>query len=194
MSENINLIPAEVIQERNLHNTFNRFLYFSILVLVISFVALGVAAFLSTNSQSKLTKITNEVSTKQDELKSLQDVERQGSELVARLGFVDTLLNNKVYNSLVMQEMNKRNIAGIVINSISLTDSFDLTINGVATSTTILQRYVSNLVAEPDNLFSNALIKQVSIKEDSGAATFGITVTADSTKLIGEPTDGNTVE
>jgi len=185
MPENINLIPSEVIKERSMHATYNRFLFVSILVLVLT--GLGIAGLLYINytKQQELNSVTKQVSQKKEELKSLEDVQKNGSILTAKLAHIDSLLTNKIYYSRLLDEIKNRQTEGIVLNSVNINSSFEVSFSGSAANTVALQRYVTHLIEEPDNLFSDAKILAVSIKEDTGLTTFGITVVANKEMLTG---------
>jgi len=147
-------------------------------------LVLGVVVFLQSKSQSDLNLTKSRISSKQDEIESLKDVERKASSLTAKLNYIDQLLKNKIYFSKIMNELDLKSKPGITITQANVTDAYTVEITGLSTSTTTLQTYINDLVKEPDNLFSDARILEVSIKEGSGLASFKVSVKVSKEDLI----------
>jgi len=185
MPQNINLVPSEVVKERALHQAYNKFVIFSLVILVAAFSVLGVFAYLVSSTQKQISTLNNEIAAKERELEKLKNVEKSGAILTSRLEFIQNLMNNKVYYSKVMEEIKSRTIPGIVVSSISVSDIFEISVSGTAASTTALQNYVTGLVAGPDNLFFDAKIFEVSVKEGGGTASFRVTVQTKAEEIVG---------
>lgn len=83
-----------------------------------------------------------------------------------------------------MNELDLKSKPGITITQANVTDAYTVEITGLSTSTTTLQTYINDLVKEPDNLFSDARILEVSIKEGSGLASFKVSVKVSKEDLI----------
>jgi len=163
-------------------------LYGSLVLLAIVLILAGIAIFLQSKSQSDLNATKSRISTKQDEIESLKDVERKASALTAKLSYVDQLLKNKIYYSKVMNELDLKSKSGITVTQVDVDEMYNVEIGGVSTSTTVLQTYINDLVKEPDNLFFDAKILEVSIKEGSGLASFKVSVKALKENLIKDNT------
>ena len=187
-STKINLIPTEVLKERSLKNQYRRFLYFSFGVLIFSFLAFAVVSYFLSSSNKELTSLKRSVASKQDEIKQLEDIAKKGAILTARLSFIDTVLKNRVYYSRIMEEIKLRSKAGVVVTGVSVKefdDTYETSISGVASSTTVLQDYMLGLVAKPDNLFSRPKILEVSVREGESTATFKISLDTDRDIILG---------
>lgn len=184
--KSINLIPSEIIQERSRKSSQKKVLNFGLGLLFISLLLVGVAFYLRMSSASKIKGIEGQITSKKAELASFEDVERLGTDLTARLGFADTIFNNNPYYSRVLDEIDSKNTAGVVVTNVEVVDDlYEITISGEASNTNALQNYVTNLVQGPDNLFSDAKVLEVNIKEGTGTANFKVSVVGDSQKIVG---------
>lgn len=183
--QDINLIPSSVVKERNIETNQQRFLVFSVIVLIVSAVLTAVIGTVAATSSTNLSKLQNEVATKQNTVKSLEDAELKGLQLQARLGFIDSLLNRKVVYSKVLDEIELRIKEGIVVTNVQIGENLVLTISGNASSTTALQNYINGLVLPPDNLFSEAKVMEVSIGESSAGVRFKVSVEVDEALVTG---------
>lgn len=189
MPSDINLIPSEVVKERSLKKTHSRLLIGSIVFIGLIVIVAAVVIFLQTRSVSKLNATKSRIQTKRDEIESLKEVERKASALTAKLDYVDHLLSSKIYYSRVMNELDLRSKTGITLTQVDVDATYEVIISGLSTSTTNLQTYIDGLVKGPDNLFTNAKVLEVNIKEGSGLAVFKVSVEVDRADLTTSSTE-----
>lgn len=184
MPQEINLIPQEVVKERSRQSSQTKFVLFSLVFLFIAGILTVVSGLLATTSSASLSSIKDEVNQKEQKIKSLEEVEKSASVLQQRLGFIKGLFDNKIVYSKILNELEVRLINGIALTDVEVTPDYAITISGVASSTTILQNYVKNLVSE-GSLFSDLKIIEVNIKEGKGTVDFKVQATVDKTKVVG---------
>ena len=182
-AKDINLIPNEVVRERNRNQAFRGLLVFGLVVFAIAIGGLFVSSFLSATANRTLSGVQNQVSAAEGELAKLQDVQKEGSMLTARLKYIKGLLDNKTYYSILMDKLNQKSKTGITINSVQISKDFTLTLTGTSANTTLLQVYVLGLIADNETFFIDPRITQVSIKEDDGSSTFTILVDVNKDEL-----------
>lgn len=184
MPDNINLIPSEVVKERSLKKTHSRLLLVSIFFLVLVVLSAIGVIFLQSKAQGELNAAKGRINSKQDEIESLKEVERKASSLTAKLSYIEGLLSNKIFYSRIMNELDLKSKTGITLTQATVSESYAVEITGLSTSTTTLQSYINNLVQGPDNLFSDARILEVNIKEGSGLASFKVSVKVSKDSLV----------
>lgn len=181
--KDINLIPNEIIEEQSSARQQRGVIFFAAIVFLIGVVLSGVAWFLALSQNVKITNTDNQIAERKEQLKALEDVEKQGSKLQLRLDYVQSILSKSVLYSKVMQELADRDQDSIEITQVNLDDNGLLKIVGIASSTPSLQNYVINLVKEPNNLFSDARILEVSVG-DGGRVNFSVSVSTDMESIL----------
>ncbi len=184
MPQEINLIPQEVVKERTRQSSQTKFVIFSLIVIFVAGLSTVISGVLATSSSATLSGLKDDVSQKEQRIKSLEEVEKSASVLQQRLSYIKGLFDNKVVYSKVLNELEVRLINGIAVTDIDVSPDFQVSISGVASSTTILQNYVKNLVAE-GSLFGDLKIIEVNIKEGKGTVDFKVEATIDKTKVVG---------
>lgn len=184
MPQEINLIPQDVVKERTRQSSQTKFVLFAFLVVIVSGILTVVAGVMATTSSATLSTLKTEVSTKEVKIKSLEDVEKTASVLQQRLGYINTLFNTKTIYSKILTELESKLLTGIAVTSVDVTPEYEITISGVASSTTVLQNYVKNIASET-GLFNNLKIMEVNIKEGKGTVDFKVEAMVDKTKIIG---------
>ena len=184
MPQEINLIPQEVVKERSRQSSQTKLVIFSLIVLFISGVLTVTAGLLATSSAASLSKLKDESNQKEQKIKSLEEVEKSASVLQQRLGFIKKLFDNKVIYSKILNELELKLITGIAVTDVDVSPDYKISISGIASSTTILQNYVKNLVAE-SSLFGDLKIIEVNIKEGKGTVDFKVEAIVDKTKVVG---------
>jgi|GEM_PF-4848732 len=173
--KDINLIPSEIIEEQSTARQQRGVIFFALIVFVIGIALSGAVWFLALRQNVKITNTNNQIAERKEQLKSLEEVEKKGSKLQLRLDYIKGVLSKNVLYSKVMAELEDRKQDSVEITQVTLDDNGLLKIVGIASSTPSLQNYVINLVKEPDNLFSDARILEVSVG-DGGRVKFSVSV------------------
>ncbi len=189
-SSNLNLIPDDVLLEKNRRVKKQKGLKFGILlVIILSVVGVGLVVY-NITLQKQIKSLKSEIDYKNTQIDKLKEFGKVGYSLGIRLENVKNVLKKRPEYSNLIQELQKRTPDKVSVNSYSFSDN-TISISAVAKDNyTPIAEFQDNLLKEKNEgvdpemtIFTDVKIGSANYNKQDGSVSFKFTVSYNSNAL-----------
>lgn len=190
MSQSVNLIPDQEVQEQTQKKVVKMSSLFSILVLVITSGISAYFIYSTTNLTKQVKDQDAKIASARSTIQSKAEIEITARNLAKKYKVLKDMLTSRTYYSLLLEEMKVRKPNEIYISNFSVLKDNKLAITGQAQTYINITTYANNLLSKDysggnpklSGLIKNIILTQVDLSQ-FGTVDFSMTIDYDPTKL-----------
>jgi Tfp pilus assembly protein PilN len=190
MSQSVNLIPDQEVQEQTQKKVVKLSSLFSVLILIITS---GVTAYFiyQTAQLSNQVKAEDEkIANLRSQIQGMSSIEITARNLGKKYTAIKELLGGRPYYSLLMEEFRARKPSEIYIRNFSILKDNKISITGQAQTYITITTFGNNLLSQDfvsgnpklSGLFKSIILNQVDLSQ-AGTVDFSMTIDYDPSVL-----------
>lgn len=189
--QDINLIPQEEIHERQKVKAVHTSTIIAIILLVTILGATGYLYYKSTDLNSQIDSLDSEITSLRSKIGVKSQIEISARNLDKKYNTLETLMKEREYYSLLLEEMRVRKPDTLTIDSLNIRDGNKLNLNGTAENYISISNFANNLVAEDfsggnpelSGLFTSVSLNSITLEKSDNTVEYLIIVEMDPEKL-----------
>lgn len=190
MSQSVNLIPDQEVQEQTQKKVVKLSSLFSIVVLIVTSGVSAYFIYQTTDLNNKIKEEDNKITNLRGEIQSMAGIEVTARNLGKKYTAIKQLLESRPYYSLLMEEFRARKPSEIYIRNFSILKDNKISITGQAQTYITITTFGNNLLSKEFSsgnpklsaLFKSIILNQVDLSQ-SGTVDFSMTIDYDPTVL-----------
>jgi len=190
MSQSVNLIPDQEVQEQTQKKVVKLSSLFSILILVVTSGVSAYFIYQTTNFTNLVKKEDDKITSLRGQIQNMANIEVTARNLGKKYIAIKELLEGRPYYSLLMEEFRARKPAEIYIRNFSILKDNKIAISGQAQTYITITTFGNNLLSRdfaPGNpklssLFKSIILNQVDLSQ-GGMVDFSMTIDYDPSVL-----------
>jgi hypothetical protein len=190
MTQSLNLIPEQEIQEQTKTKVLKLSTIFAMLLLV---VICGISAYLFVSTSKIKTQIKAEddaVSALRSQINGMSSIEVNARNLSKKYSALKDLLTSRIFYSTLLEDFMQRRPSEISIDSFSVAKDNTLSISGISPTYILIKVFSNNLLdinykdqnPKLQGLFTSVVLNQVDLTQ-KGSVMFSMTLTFDPKKI-----------
>jgi len=184
MPESINLVPTH---EKSQQQRVKLVKTGTILAVVLLILTVGVSGFyfyqISKFEETSKT-LDLDIETIRSDIKKLSDIEISGRNLYTKFQTLKLVFENRVYYSLLLDELQKRVPSDVSIESLTASQPEELSISGSASNYLSIAKFINTITdikfssagKDLDKLFTDVKLNSVNLDLQTNTAKFFIVV------------------
>ncbi len=190
MSQSVNLIPDQEVQEQAQKKVVKLSSLFSILVLVVTSGVSAYFIYQTTDISKQIKSEDDKIASLRSQIQSMSSMEITARNLGKKYNSIKQLIQNRPYYSLLMEEFRTRKPSEIYIRNFTVLKENKIAITGQAQTYITITTFGNNLLAKEvpngnpklTGLFKSIILNQVDLSQ-AGTVDFSMTIEYDPTKL-----------
>lgn len=184
MTQSINLVPQKEVQQQ----TEKRLISLStILVGILLVIVGGIAIYfvvITQNIKKDIAVVDTSITGLRSSITQLSAIEISARNLDKKYKVLSSIFNDRVYFSLLMQEINARRPDTVVMTDFNVREATKIQISGKADTYISVADFTNRLLDKEfedgkdslKELFSSVTLNSVNLESKSGGVNFSITV------------------